>query len=616
MNKNRGIGFISLVLLLSFFLLPCVAFGESLDNKGRDFIMGFLPNFTGNLEALELHLTGDVATTVTVEYPVNAPTFTTTAAIVPGTVTIVSLPLGAHRDWTSGSVLNNCVRAFAGDEFVCYMINIREHTSDAALALPIDTMNTEYIVTTWDGDTPEFVVVAAFDTTDVTITPPGGSAYTVSLNRGEGYMSQGGGDMTGTSISATLPVGMTNGNRCVNYDGSACDHIFEVAVPVQAWGDFIPAANLPETSLGVRYKILAGNDDITILINGVSQGTLNRGDFILTNRLADDVIIEGTNADPDHLNPIFAVQFMANRESSGGEPIGDPAMGNMVPAEQYLGDYTFSTVGGDQFIENNVTIIAEQPDIATLELDGLPVGAGSFTQIGTSNHYAAIIEIAEGVHTTSSAGMNTHGITVEGFNWYDSYLYPGGALFEFINPQGDENPPECGCDFTDTAGDCTASDDRPSEDTNDNGVLDEGEDLNGNGVIDEDTGIFFVALAEGAVNLVLTVDAFVPGDGTVDYSVGLIDPLSAGNGVIRVTDGAGNICETVVTLNEQGESCGDLDGDGDVDNDDRVILTGALGTCAGDPGYIADADYDGNECITFSDYRLWYACYKDSIVPD
>lgn len=610
MKKKIRLGFLSTALLAVCFLLPSMCYGQALDNKGTDFIMAFLPNLTGAEEKVQLHLTGAVATTVTIQYPVNSPTFTTTATIVPGSVTIVDLPVNAQKSWVATTVQNNCVRAFADDEFVCYMINLRLYTSDAALSLPIDTMNTEYIVTTWEASTPEFVVFAAYDETEVTISPPGGSDYIVQIDRGQGYMSQPGGDPTGTIITATRPIGMTNGNRCVAYDGSACDHIFEVAVPVQAWGEMIPAANLPETSLGVHYKILAGNDNINVLINGVSQGTINRGEYILTGRLADDLIIEGTNPDPDHLNPIFVVQFMANRQSSGGAPIGDPAMGNMIPAAQYMKDYTFSTVGGNQFIENYLTVIADESDLSTIELDGVPIGAGSFTQIGTSDFYAARIEIVEGVHTTSSTGIYGHGITVEGFNWYDSYLYPGGALFEFINPKGDPWDPVCNLTGTGPLWNGSATDNTPSEDINNNGILDPDEDTNNNGVIDRDTGIFFVELAPGADNLVLTVDPFTPGDPTVTYTVQVQDEFDPANGTIIVTDGAGNTCEVNVSWLVGPQQVCDVNNDGLIDiNDIRAIL-GARGTPASGPLDPADADGDG--FITPGDAKF---CIQDCDNP-
>ena len=56
--------------------------------------------------------------------------------------------------------------------------------------------------------------------------------------------------------------------------------------------------------------------------------------------------------------------------------------------------------------------------------------------------------------------------------------------------------------------------------------------------------------------------------------------------------------------------CGDLDHDGDVDGTDRNILRAAFGTLEGDAGFIQEADYDRDGNIDYSDYQLWYYCYK------
>ncbi len=89
----------------------------------------------------------------------------------------------------------------------------------------------------------------------------------------------------------------------------------------------------------------------------------------------------------------------------------------------------------------------------------------------------------------------------------------------------------------------SAADDRPSEDSNGNRILDTGEDLDGDGFIDEDTGINSVTLADGSVNLRVTPDdTFMSGDPTVEFRVDRINPTAPASGSVQVEDGAGNPC--------------------------------------------------------------------------
>lgn len=532
------------------------AAAQSIDNLGRDFIISFLPNFGGG--TLELHLASESSTDVSIEYPYNDPTFVMTVAVEPGAVTIVTVPIGASQ-WTAGAVMNNCIHAFADEEFVCYQINRLSATTDAALALPVDTMNTQYLVMTTfsdivPADRSQFVVFAAFDDTTVQITPAadlagglrGGEPFEVTLQRGEGFFGQAAGngalnDLTGTTIEATRPVGMVNGNLCTNVPPSvtACDHVFEVAQPVQSWGDSALVANLPNRPEGSVYRILSASDDNEIRRNGAVIGTIHRGGFLVIGPLPGDHVIAGTA-------PIFVTQFMTG-QSSPGAVLGDPAMGNMIPSAQYLPRYTFSTIGGAQFVQNFVTLIAQDSDTASVMLDGSLLNVSDFLPIAGSGFSVARVAISSGTHQTQSP--NPHGITVEGYNSFDSYIYPGGARFQFINPVGDANPPVCETDSRNVTTKTllgTIRDDRPSEDTNGNNELDGAEDLNGNGEIDEDTGVFFVELLDGAQNLALVVDPFEPGDPMVGFMAAAIDPETTSTGTVRATDGAGNTCEVIV----------------------------------------------------------------------
>lgn len=580
--------------------------------------MGFMPNIdTNSGSTTELHLTGDVATNVTVQYPVNSPTFNQTVAVSPGAVTIITIPLNAAETWRRSpeSVLNNAVRAFSDNEFVAYMIHRRDASTDAALALPVDVLNTEYLAQTYIplGSPPrfgaEFVVVAAFDDTQVTVTPtaalsgslPAGSPITFTLNRGEGWLADSGTDLTGSRIEASKPVTVTTGNRCTNIPPgtTACDHVFEVAQPLASWGTRSIVSPLPNRPSGSVYRVLAAEDGTTLTLDGATVATLNAGEFY------DSGVIPGAHvfASTDD-KPIFVTQYMTGI-SFAGATRGDPAQGNMIPTDQYLSAYTFSTIGGGQFSQNFLSIIAEDADVAngTIFLDGSPVPASAFTAVAGTGFSYASLPLTEGTHSTLSAGV--HGITVQGYDQADSYIYPGGARFNFINQGQDSTPPVCSGSFDGPTffGGAT---DLASTDPN-------------------NTGIFFVVLSDDSDNLSLAVQSFTPGDESVSYRVDLDDPNAGGSGTIIVTDGAGNTCQTpvAITVDPQVAACtpnASLYFAGyDVDPaDDTSDPRGEYAELANDAGDGTGYDLSGCDFITFDPFteRVIYATDAASVLGD
>jgi hypothetical protein len=79
-------------------------------------------------------------------------------------------------------------------------------------------------------------------------------------------------------------------------------------------------------------------------------------------------------------------------------------------------------------------------------------------------------------------------------------------------------------------------------------------------------------------------------------------------------DQVGNVEETPttpdVTVTVQAGVPGDLDGDNDVDSDDYLVFRTTLGKCTGSPGFNPEADYDGDGCVTYADYRAWIGYYR------
>jgi len=472
-SLGLGGGQLSCTSDCNFDTAQCNSASFVIDNKGREFVLGFLPNPLVAPTA-SVQLTSDVPTSVTVQYPVVSPSFSTTVALTPGQVSIVNLPAGSHNGWTAGRVLNNAVRVFGPDEFVTYVVNRGQFSSDAGMALPVDALGTSYIVTTYRGsaivssDRSQFLVLAAFDNTAVTITPkttvripaPGTNApanvpFQIVLNRGQGFRAEAllaGTDLTGTLVESDRPIAMLGGNLCANVPASTsfCDHIFEVQHPLRSWGTSALVRNLPNRNGGSIYRVVASVDGTQVSRDGVLQATLNKGQFLETGPLTGSHFFAANQ-------PIFVTQFMTG-SSSAGASLGDPAMANMIPPDQYLKSYTFSTVGGSQFVQHFLTLIAPDGSIGSVTFDGTPIAAAQFTPIGSTGYSSALFAIAQGSHTTASP--QPHGITVEGINSDDSYIYPGGAQLAFINQfcgDGSANRDAEECDGNDFRGSTCAA---------------------------------------------------------------------------------------------------------------------------------------------------------------
>ncbi|MGH8569223.1 MAG: hypothetical protein ACREXU_14755, partial [Gammaproteobacteria bacterium] len=168
--------------------------------------------------------------------------------------------------------------------------------------------------------------------------------------------------------------------------------------------------------------------------------------------------------------------------------------------------------------------------------DGTPIAgatAQSYALVAADQGAFVSLEVTPAAQTGTSPGLAVVSAAV-------------GPVSPALGALGDANPPVCS--FTaGKIGRGTVTDNRPSEDTNGNGVLDPGEDLNGNGQIDEDTGIFSVELDPGSTNLALDADPFDPGAGVVFFAVTVPDPTTAGTGSVTATDGAGNTCNVSIT---------------------------------------------------------------------
>lgn len=447
-------------LLLAGLVLVCGqarVHAQGASSTGDEFILSYLPNLAGGLPTLELMLNCDVATSVTVEYPVLAPTFVTTVAVVPGTTTLVVVPNTASSSWVVDTVTNNSVRLFAALPFNVLMANRKGATSDGALGLPVDGLGLEYFAADYDPPAPnpggQIAIVATVDGTTVTITPSvpldGGHAtgvpFNVSLNRGEAYfgMTVPGATvgLTGTHIVADQRISVSNGSYCPNVPTtiSACDHIFEVAVPVEAWSDSYLAANVLVRPDGTIYRVLAATNATVVNLDGVpvAGSPINAGEFIEIGPLPGDHVVDGSA-------PIMVTQYITGEASAGAGGVGDPAMCNLIGTDKFQTDHRFSTFlpapwDNPILVRHYLAVFALDADVATITLNGTPIGASSFSSIPGTGYSVAKLDVLAGTYRTES--VSGHGVLVIGFrNGPEAYMYPAGTALEPVAVISDCQP--------------------------------------------------------------------------------------------------------------------------------------------------------------------------------
>ena len=233
-----------------------------LDSRGTEFWIGFPDNlFEGaNAPKKTLSITGDLATSGFVEIPglldpATSLPFRAPFAVNPGQVTNIDLP---SHDISDGSddqqldfdveaetvsrVQHRGVHVVALDPITVYGINRAINTSDAFLALPVDSLGRDYLnlgygnsfasISSVEGT--QLLIVASDDDTQVTITPGKYTGVTtqsnVSLKRPSGtstfaWQNADGGDI-GTLV--TDAAGKHSVSVQPPYDGYAGKYQFEL----------------------------------------------------------------------------------------------------------------------------------------------------------------------------------------------------------------------------------------------------------------------------------------------------------------------------------------------------------------------------------------------------
>jgi RHS repeat-associated protein len=408
-------------------------------NGGTDFWLAFPANISDGADSQALLITSETNTSGTVTATgcgVNQ-TFQVTARAI----TRIVIPRFCQLH-NSDQIQNFGIRVTAQNPVVVYGTNERTYTSDAFLALPVNTLGKEYYALTY-GNTVNFApssqigVVATENNTKITIKPTvttgtrqQGVPYQITLNQGQTYLlknTEVGAekDLTGTFITSDKSVAVFGGHQAATLPPpTVCcaDHLVEQLPPVNTWGKrFVLVASATRTK-GDFFRFVAANDNTVIYLNGLRAATINKGQFY-EKLIKDPTEVISTE-------PIMVGQFGTSSGFDSTPTGADPFMAIVPPYSQFLNQYTISTPNR---FTNYVNLAVPNTIVGQVKLDGNSIAASSFTVIGNSGFSSARIPLSVGVHNLdapSPFGVFSYGYTID-----EGYGYPGGmSLIPTVTP--------------------------------------------------------------------------------------------------------------------------------------------------------------------------------------
>ncbi len=155
--------------------------------------------------------------------------------------------------------------------------------------------------------------------------------------------------------------------------------------------------------------------------------------FLLNAGQVVEFYVGGTLAMPGDFEieadkPIAVVNYMTGSDNPGAG-IGDPAMVQLSPIEQFLPRYVVLVPG--TWI-NDVAVIA-RPVGAQINLDGAAIDDALFIPVVDSGFEVARVPVADEIHVFDG-GQSAFSIIIVGYDAFDSYAYLGGTGTGIINP--------------------------------------------------------------------------------------------------------------------------------------------------------------------------------------
>jgi len=390
--------------------LPLLANGTT--NIGKEYWFTIPPVYEnesgGAANFIKIFVTSGIKTKVTVKIPRIG--FEKTNTTLPNDVIAFDIsPLEGQPVHVDAQIFKQGIpskiypgagiNVVADEPILVYVVCRYRSTSDGFLPIPVTGMGKDYVMTSYSGWDPGFLlppysgIVAPFDNTKVNITLGGtkssnfklddsrnlktGQSFNVTLQKGDVYLLTSNGsepELSGTRVKSNKAIGVVSGQQCSNIPlgNRACDYTVEMDLPVEAWGKVYHLPFLRGRRFNGIIRIFAKEPKTDIFRDGqywltLDQGGTEKGKGWTEQRIWP-MIENGREVAPKpavitSTKPIGISFYNTGvEEDKSAAANSDPFAMVMTPIEQYQKEITFNTPntkGGQGFADNFVNLVYE-----------------------------------------------------------------------------------------------------------------------------------------------------------------------------------------------------------------------------------------------------------------
>jgi hypothetical protein len=323
--------------------------------------------------------------------------------------------------------------------------NVHVFSNDASLLLPSTTFDKSYYVASYPTATRRpntndyngfvTVVASAPGTTTVTVTTTAGvragegvpafaagspQMFTLSQFQTLNLEAVQGGDLTGSLVSASQPIGVFGGHESAFVGPTpstapcCADHLEDQIFPMSTWGEHyelgLSPPRTPLTPDVIRIVAERANTTITTNPSIGTCPTLGPGQFCELDVTGD--------VDVTASQPVLVAHYITGNNGAGAAD-GDPSLSFAVPVEQFRTSYAFLIP--QQYATNAIAIVA--PVGGSVSLDATDV-TSQLASFASGGYKAGRFTIGPGAHSLDCPDKCS--VDVYGYGHDVSYMFAGG----------------------------------------------------------------------------------------------------------------------------------------------------------------------------------------------